>query len=52
MPYIISVDVRVMIMNVSCDPLMLHRTSTCNVMSNVGVATIREPEPYMCTLVM
>ena len=52
MPYIIPVDVRVMIMNVSCDPLMLHRTSTCNVISSVGVATIREPEPYMCTLVM
>ena len=52
MPYIISVEVTVMIMNVSCDPLMLHRTSTCNVISNVGMATIREPEPYMCTLVM
>ena len=47
MPYIIPVEVTVMIMNVSCDPLILHRTSTCSVMSNVGVATIRETEPYM-----
>ena len=52
MPYIIPVEVRVTIMNVSCDPQMLHRTLTCNVISDVGVATIRKPESYMCTLVM
>ena len=52
MPYIIPVDVTVMIMNVSCDPLMLHRTSTCNIISGVGVATTWEPEPYMRILVM
>ena len=42
MPYIIPVEVTVMIMNTS---LMLHRTSTCNVISDVGVATTWEPEP-------